>query len=395
MKGTAEVRRKKGLVDARVLSVHQRVGFRRSSGQGLGPDFGRDPRCLPDQGRRTRHRRRQRGQHPARLRDAVHDQQDRDRRRRPRPAVPHHPRQVGGRSRTDHRDRPRRGQGYRLRPERLLLSRRRRRGAAARPVARHRDGRRRQEKEERRGRGRRRPGHDVRLRLQRERSLREGLLHACADLLRAQDPEGAFREAPQRPACRSAARRQEPGHGEICRRQADRLHQGRGLDPAQREEPQRQEIFARPDQGDDLDRGRIGAAEGLDAAEELRLPGQPDRQFRGRRPRRRLRPDRAQDHRRYLRRLCPAWRRRLLRQGPDQGRPLGRLCRALSRQERGGGGPCRPLHHPGRLCDRRRRSDVGAGRYPRHRQGRREEARKGAAAAVPADADQHPPFARS
>ena len=80
----------------------------------------------------------------------------------------------------------------------------------------------------------------------------KGSLHAGADLFRAQDPEGAVREAPQRPARRPAARRQEPGHGEICRRQADRLHQGRGLDPAQREEPQRQEIFARPDQGDDL-----------------------------------------------------------------------------------------------------------------------------------------------
>ena len=177
-----------------------RVGFRRPSGQGLGPDLRCDPRCLHREGRQARHRRRQPGQYPARLRDAVHDQQDRDRRRRPRPAVPHHPRQVGGRPRTDHRDRPRRGQGYRLRPERLLLSRRRRRGAAARPVARHRDGRRCQEKEERRGRRRRRPGHDVRLRLQRERSVRKGLLHARADLLRAQDSEGAVREAPQRPA---------------------------------------------------------------------------------------------------------------------------------------------------------------------------------------------------
>jgi hypothetical protein len=46
-----------------------------------------------------------------------------------------------------------------------------------------------------------------------------------------------------------------------------------------------------------------------------------------------LRPDRAQDHRRYLWRRGPAWRRRVLRQGPDQGRPFGRLCRALSRQE--------------------------------------------------------------
>ena len=65
------------------------------------------------------------------------------------------------------------------------------------------------------------------------------------------------------------------------------------------------------------------------------------------------RPDRAQDHRRHLRRRRPAWRRRVLRQGPDQGRPLGRLCRALSRQERGRRRARRSLHHPAGLCHRR------------------------------------------
>ena len=40
-------------------------------------------------------------------------------------------------------------------------------------------------------------------------------------------------QAPRRPAVRSAARRQEPGDGAIRRRQAGRLHQGRGLDAAQ------------------------------------------------------------------------------------------------------------------------------------------------------------------
>ena len=81
----------------------------------------------------------------------------------------------------------------------------------------------------------------------------------------------------------------------------------------------------------------------------------------------------------------PARRRRVLRQGPDQGRSLGGLCGALSRQERGGRGPRRPLHHPGRLRDRRRRADVGAGRHPRHRQGRREaKLEKAAAGNLPA-----------
>ena len=72
---------------------------------------------------------------------------------------------------------------------------------------------------------------------------------------------------------------------------------------------------------------------------------------------------------------------------PDQGRSLGRLCGALSRQERGRGGPRRALHDPDRLCDRRGRSDVAVGRHARHRQGPRIEARKGAAGNLPAAPD--------
>ena len=53
--------------------------------------------------------------------------------------------------------------------------------------------------------------------------------------------------------------------------------------------------------------------------------GGPDGDCRAHRP---------QDHRRHLRRRGAARRRRVLGQGPDQGRPFGRLCRALSRQER-------------------------------------------------------------
>ena len=62
---------------------------------------------------------------------------------------------------------------------------------------------------------------------------------------------------------------------------------------------------------------------------------QPDRPVRHRWPGRRRRPHRSQDHRRHLRRHGPPRRRRLLRQGPVQGRPFGRLRRPLGRQERG------------------------------------------------------------
>ena len=90
---------------ARQLSVHQRVRFGRASRQGLRSDFRRHPRCLHRERRQARHRRRQPGEYPARLRDAVHDQQDRHRRRRPRPGavVPQDRRQGGGQSRDDHR----------------------------------------------------------------------------------------------------------------------------------------------------------------------------------------------------------------------------------------------------------------------------------------------------
>ena len=49
---------------------------------------------------------------------------------------------------------------------------------------------------------------------------------------------------------------------------------------------------------------------------------QPERPLRDRRPGGRHRPDRPQDHRRHLRRVRQARRRRLLRQGPEPGGPV-------------------------------------------------------------------------
>ena len=54
---------------------------------------------------------------------------------------------------------------------------------------------------------------------------------------------------------------------------------------------------------------------------------QPDRLLRGGRPAGRLGHDRAQDHRRHLRRHGPSRRRLLQRQGSDEGRPFRRLRR--------------------------------------------------------------------
>ena len=60
----------------------------------------------------------------------------------------------------------------------------------------------------------------------------------------------------------------------------------------------------------------------------------------------------------------PARRRRVQRQGPDQGRSFGGLCHPLPRQERGRGGAGAALHDPDRLCHRRGRAAVVVCRSP-------------------------------
>ena len=77
-----------------------------------------------------------------------------------------------------------------------------------------------------------------------------------------------------------------------------------------------------------------GTARGL-RDQGHRVAGQSDRQLRHRRAGRRRGPHGAQDHRRHLWWCCASRRRRVLRQRPIEGRSLGRLRRALPRQERG------------------------------------------------------------
>ena len=104
-----------------------------------------------------------------------------------------------------------------------------------------------------------------------------------------------------------------------------------------------------------------------DADAAAREPaGQPDRALRHRRPGGRRRADRAQDHRRHLRRHGPPRRRRVQRQGPLQGRPLRGLRRAPRGQERRRRRPGRALRGAGRLRHRRRAPGLGDGRDLRH-----------------------------
>ena len=120
-------------------------------------------------------------------------------------------------------------------------------------------------------------------------------------------------------------------------------------------------------------RDRADPQERLRAPARRRAPGrarlrlrQPDRQLRDRRPDGRHRADRPQDHRRHLRRRSPARRRRLLGQGSDEGRPLGRVRGALRRQERRGRRPRAPLPGAGRLRHRRRAARLDQRRVLRH-----------------------------
>ena len=73
-----------------------------------------------------------------------------------------------------------------------------------------------------------------------------------------------------------------------------------------------------------------------------------------------------QDHHRHLRRHGQARRRRLLRQGPVEGRQERRLRDALGGQERGGGGAGRPVRGAGRLRDRQGEAGGPLRRVLRH-----------------------------
>ena len=160
-------------------------------------------------------------------------------------------------------------------------------------------------------------------------------------------------------------RRQDPGHRGVRGPQAGaaghrgRVHPARPRrrhrDPARPRHPRARDRLG-PPRGPGL-RGHAGVR-------------QPDRPVRAGRPQRRHRPDGPQDHRRHLRRHGPPRRRRLLRQGPDQGRPVGRLRGPLGGQERGRGRPGRALRGPGRLRHRRRPPGQRVRGDLRHRAGR-------------------------
>ena len=188
--------------------------------------------------------------------------------------------------------------------------------------------------------------------------------HAAAD--RAGPPHGPppCRGAQVGPAAVPPAGRQDPGDGRVLERRAE----ASGPSSSRRSTIRTSASTALQD---DLTEAVILPS----IPRELRDHGpdharQPDRPVRRRRADGRRRRDGPQDHRRLVRRDGPPRRRRLLGQGPDEGRPLRRLCRALGRQERGRGGPRGSLRGRGRVRDRDRQplslsiETFGTGKLP-------------------------------
>ena len=174
------------------------------------------------------------------------------------------------------------------------------------------------------------------------------LAHRLAERL-VRGAQGRHRAVP-------APGRQDPGHHRVRRRHA-RSASTPSSSPASTPPTSTSTRCSRPTSSEHV--VAPGARRPRHRHRRLPAAGQPDRPVRDRRPDGRRRPDRPQDHRRHLRRLRPARRRRVLRQGPVEGRPLGRLRDALGGQERRRRRAGRPVRGAGRLRDRQGRSRSG------------------------------------
>ena len=187
-------------------------------------------------------------------------------------------------------------------------------------------------------------------------------LDADADLARAPHG-GAARAGPQGRRRRlPPPRRQDAGLGRVRRRRAGAARHGPDLDAARSGHQHRGRHQARADRARD-------PAVAARAVRRRRLQDlrQPHRRCSSSAvPHADMRPHRPQDHRRHLRRHGPSRRRRVLGQGPDEGRPLGRVRRSPDRQ---GGRRRRPreaLRSAGGVRDRCRAPDVDHGRHVRY-----------------------------
>ena len=290
------------IVDAAAVPVHVRVGHRRPPGQALRPGQRRHPRRDHPRGpRRAR-----------RLRDGDDDGP----RARPRRDHDEDLRRLPA-------GRPRHGPRHRLHEGRLRLRLPDLRHAGLRqgPVAGHREGVNAalEVREERRCRSSvRRPGDDVRVRVPRD----AGADAAARSRWRIGWRAGSPRSGKLRPAAVPPSGRQDPGHGRVRARSCP-SGSGPSSSPRSTTRTSGPSGSARTSSRRSscaVDPGRAAAGRPGDAR-------QPDRPVRDRRPDGRRRPDRPQDHRRHLRRDGASRRRRVHRQGPDEGRPVRRRTR--------------------------------------------------------------------
>ena len=231
-------------------------------------------------------------------------------------------------------------------------------------VARHRPGRRRQGRLHQGGAGRRRPGHDVRLRLRRDQGA-----DAAADRPGAPAGASASPRCARRACSTSSAPTARPRS-----RSATRTTARSAIDTVVVSTQHTEDVEVQDAQrSDHATRSSRRCCPAKLLVEQDQVLHQPDRPLRGRRADGRLGPHRPQDHRRHLRRHGPSRRRRVLGQGPVEGRPLGLLLRALHRQEhrRGRAGP--PLRGAARLRHRRGGAGLDPGAHLRHRRRSPEE----------------------
>ena len=158
--------------------------------------------------------------------------------------------------------------------------------------------------------GRRRPGPDVWLRLQRDRRADAGADHLCAS---PGPPPGRSRKNGTLPWLRPDAKSQ------VTFVYEDNKPVGIDAVVCCRPSTTRTCQHGRPRAKASWKKSSSRSAGRMAQRADTQVSHQPDRSLRDRRPDGRLRPDRPQDHRRHLRRLCPSWRRRVLGQGPVEG----------------------------------------------------------------------------
>ena len=199
--------------------------------------------------------------------------------------------------------------------------------------------------------GRRRPGPDVRLRLRRDAGADAAADRARAPAGRSGSPRCA-RTAPSR-TCARTARPRSPSSTST----ASRCGWTPSSCPASTPPTSTSTRCSSPTSREHVIAPEL--AEPRHRHRRLPAAGQPDRPVRDRRPDGRRRADRPQDHRRHLRRHGPPRRRRVLRQGSVEGRPLGRVRDALGGQERGRRRAGRAVRGAGRLRHRQGASRSG------------------------------------